>query len=414
MTNLGVARDRMLRLGESETETRSHGGSPMRTCFAVFVLLVVPTLAFAQEAEKVEVSVNLIMADGRPGQGVVAGRMWQFMEYGPDHRFSRIPKEERAKIDGPMGHINELYTYARITADENGQITFAIAPSDLPETFFLMSRDQREGTILRFGDLPDILLLQGTEVRLEKMTTVKLDMVRPLPEDPVQSFVCVGVIHEASRSNIYFSHLDRKPREAHITTSFRLPAGVYMYYIQSDGCARNLRDLVIDENQAGTEVRIEAKLLPKFIRAFAGKTPPPLCTTGNVGDVSRDAIKEHKGRPLLLVFFQTGGCGPHEDVKELFERYLKLAPEQRGYRILIHCVRGIRDEKDYQTKVVEPIRLEHKDIDFSVPVLLDGDLCTIRSWGLDQFPTAILLDKDCLVVEQGNPMALWSRVDGPQ
>lgn len=341
----------------------------------------------------------------------MAGHMWSFMECGPDHPFSKISKDMRSKLDGPMAHINELYARNGVTADQEGLLNFVIATSELPETYFLMSRDHREGAILRFVDLLDILTRQGTEVRLEKMTTVKLDMVRPLPEDPVQSFVSVGVIHAASKSNIYNSHLDRSPKEDRITTEFRLPPGQYKYYVQSDGCAMRLRDLVIDENQAGQEMRIEAKLKPKFILAYAGKVPPPLCTTGSVGAISPDVVTTHKGRPLLIVFFQAIGCGSQEDIKKLFELYRQLDQAQKRDRILIHCLPDVRDAKDYQAKVVDPIQREHKDIDFSAPVLLDGDLCTIRRWGIDQFPTAVLLDKDGRVVEQASPWHLWSRVD---
>jgi hypothetical protein len=380
----------------------------------VFVLSVMPSFALSEEPEKVEVSIEVTRADGTPGRGAIAGHIWSLREYGPNHPFSKISKEERSKLDGPMAHMNELFTLSGIAADEDGHLTFAIEPSELPKTYFLMSDDHREGVIVRFVDLPDVLKRQGTEVRLKKLTTVKLDLVRPLPDDPNQSLVGVGVIHEESRSNIYSSQLERSPKEAHISTEFRLPPGQYKYYVQSDGCAMNLRDLVIDENQAGQEMRIEAKLSPKFIRAYAGKIPPPLCTTGNFGAISRDAMDNHKGRRLLLVFFREARCEPQDNLKKLFALYRELEQRQKDDRILIHCVRGVRDEKDYQAKVVDPIQREHKDIDFSVPVLLDGDLCTIRSWGIDQIPTAVLLDENGRVVEQGSPWSLWPRVEEPR
>lgn len=374
MTNLGVTRDRMLRLEDSGTETRLHGGCPMRPYFAAFVLVVMPTLAFAQEAEKVEVSLDVIMADGAPGRGAVAGHSWGIREYGPDHPLSRM-KDGRGIHFGPKPQINELFTSSGITADDDGHLTFSVAPSDLPTTYFLMSQDHREGALVVFQDVPSFLKQQGAKIQLEKMAKVKLEIVRPLPEDPRQSFVSVGVIHDESRSNIYhYSGMNCSPTQAEVTTEFRLPAGQYKYYVQSDGSAMRLRDLKIDENQAGQEIRIEAKLKPKFIRAYAGKVPPPLCTTGSVGAISPDAIDTHKGRPLLIVFFQAGGCGAQEDVKKLFELYRQLDQSQKGDRILIHCLPDVRDAKDYQAKIVDPIQRDHKDIDFSVPVLLDGDL----------------------------------------
>lgn len=376
------------------------------------VLCLLPSFAFSEEPEKVEVSIGVKHADGTNARGAVAGHIWRISEYGPDHPLSRM-KDGRSRHFGPKPPINEHFTSSGITADDDGQLTISVSPSNLPTTYFLMSQDHREGAIVGFQDVPSSLKQQGAKIRLEKMTTVKLEIVRPLPEDPRQSFVSVGVIHDESGSNIYhYSGLNCSPTQAEVTTEFRLPAGNYQYYVQSDGCAMNLRDLVIYENQAGQEMRVVAKLNPKFIRAYAGKVPPPLCTTGNFGAISRDAIDNHKGRPLLLVFFRESGCGPQEDLKKLFDLYHALDQKQQNDRILIHCARGVRDEKDYQSKVVDPIQREHKVIDFSAPVLLDGDRCTIRSWGIDQLPTAVLLDENGRVVEQGSPWTLWSRVDG--
>lgn len=378
----------------------------------VFVVSVLPS--FALSKEKLEVSIEVKTADGKPSRGAVAGHMWRFTKYRPDHPFSRIPKDQKANLDGPMAHINELYAPNGIAADDDGVLSFAIAPSDLPTTYFVMSQDRREGAILTFALALDFLLHEGTSLRLEKMAKIQLDIKRPLPGDPKQSFVALAVIHNESGSNIYYSRLDCSSKQAEVTTELRLPPGQYRYGIQSDGSAMHLRDLVIDDKQAGQEVRIEASLTPKFIRTFAGRVPPPLCTTGSVGTISRKTIEKHRGRPLLLVFFQTGGCGPPVEVRRLFDLYRDLEPVQRDKRLLIHCVRGVRDEKDYQTQVMDPIKREQKEIDFSVPVLLDGDLCTIRTWGLDQFPTAVLLNKDGRVVEQGSPWTLWDRVDSPE
>lgn len=376
------------------------------------VFCFLPSFAFSEEPEKVEVSIEVKHADGTEASGAVAGHSWRIMEYGPDHPLSRM-KDGKTRHFGPKPQINELFTSSGITADDDGHLTISVAPSDLPTTYFLMSQDHREGAIVVFQDVPSVLKQQGAKVRLEKMATVKLDIVRPLPADPRQSFVYVGVIHDESGSNIYgYSGMNCSPTQAEVTTEFRLPVGKYQYFVQSDGCARNLRDLVIHENQAGQEMRIEAKLAPKFIRAYAGKVPPPLCTTGNFGAISRDAIDKHKGRLLLLVFFREAGCGPQEDLKKLFGLYHALDQKQKDDRILIHCARGVRDEKDYQSKVVDPIQREHKEIKFSVPVLLDGDRCTIRSWGIDHLPTAVLLDENGRVVEQGSPWTMWSRVDG--
>ena len=193
--------------------------------------------------------------------------------------------------------------------------------------------------------------------------------------------------------------------------TFRLPPGKYLFgsigrHVSHD---TQVIELTSDEPVFDLQKVYPTKL--KHIARFYGKKPPLWNVTAARGIEQNVKLSNFKGKWLLLEFWGYW-CGPcvGSSLPWLMNFYETHKDKRDQFEILAFHDASVRDfqELDKHLKSIISSKWNGKMLPF--PILLDSTRTTIKNYGIDSFPTAILIDPEGKVVVGGGESRLSEKL----
>lgn len=127
-----------------------------------------------------------------------------------------------------------------------------------------------------------------------------------------------------------------------------------------------------------------------------GRIAPKLQVTDAIG-INKDVDLEQLRGNWVLIEFWAYWCGPciSDSLPELIELYRVRPGIDRTLKILtIHSARDVRTAEEYEKKTHNIKQKYWEGHSLPFPTLIDGERNTAKTWGINSFPTLILIRPD--------------------
>jgi thiol-disulfide isomerase/thioredoxin len=147
---------------------------------------------------------------------------------------------------------------------------------------------------------------------------------------------------------------------------------------------------------------------------FYGKIPPELAITDVRGVNKNVKLADFRGKWVLLDFWALW-CGPcvHDSLPSLTKFYEEHAADRKRFEILAIC--NTEEEKALTVEAFEPLAApivkevwDGKQLPF--PVLIDGEAKTAAVYGIQRWPTTLLIDPEGHLVKNGDEAMLADKL----
>lgn len=325
--------------------------------FTVSAFLVL-LLCRAAAADNVTVTGKVTDAAGKPVAGADLASFWI------------------AEGDG-------MKAYQGATTDAEGRFSIKLNHYGRPVAVYGLDRDRKTGGI--FSVDPKAPAKEVT-LKLEPLVRVR------------GSIFCEDMKFKPSWTNVYMMtpdgtrFLQNSSQEA--TFSFRLPPGTYKFWGYGTDIKDVRQDLTLTADKPDVDMKtVAAQATP--IAWHKGKAPPKWHVTDARGVKKEVSLDDYKGKWVLVDFF-THWCGPcvARSIPDLIELYEEHKDHRDKFEILAFHVQYAKDFKDYDEKIKNAKKQYWHGQELPFPLLLDATKETLEAFGINSFPTTILIDPE--------------------
>lgn len=198
-------------------------------------------------------------------------------------------------------------------------------------------------------------------------------------------------------------------RESKFT--FRLPPGKYLFGSIGEHVSLKPQVIELDSEEYVSDLQKVYPTKLKHIARFYGKKPPLWNVTAARGIKKDVKLSDFKGKWLLLEFWGYW-CGPcvGSSLPRLMNLYETHKDKRDQFEILAFHDASVKNfqELDKHLKSIISSKWNGKMLPF--PILLDSTRKTIKNYGINSFPTLILIDPKGRVVPGGDEHELAEKL----
>jgi thiol-disulfide isomerase/thioredoxin len=298
-----------------------------------------------------------------------------------------------------MADGNAMKAHQGVSTDAQGGFSFKFAHYGQPVAVLALDKDRKTGGLFTVDPKAP-----------PKAVTLK---VQPLVR--VQgSFFCKEMNFKPTWTNVYMMTPDGarflECGSDQAIFSFLLPPGAYKFW----GYGTDIRSLTQDMTFAADKPLVDLKTLEVLATPIAkhkGKAPPKWHLTDARGVKKEVSLEDYKGKWVLVDFF-THWCGPcvARSLPNLIDLYEDHKDHRDKFEILAFHVEYAKDLKDYDEKIKSAKKKYWQDKELPFPLLLDATKQTIEAFGIESFPTTILIDPEGKLVGRVGEDALEQKL----
>ena len=322
----------------------------------------------AQAGGTFAVTLLVVDANGKPVAGAEASRFW-IVDKG-------VQTPSKGVISDPTGR-------ASLTLDDSGA----------KHAILVFSADRKHGGRVAAGQAE-----AGQELRVSLGPTSRV----------TGTFTCDELGTKPDWAITYISDAELGPRSRFLQNitndarlEFTLPAGKYSLNQYGTGIVTKNRPLEVAAT--GANIDLGAIDFPADILAkIKGKTPPALTITEARGVDKNVKLADYKGKWVLLDFWGYW-CGPcvAGSIPTAISFQKMYAEHADKFVILALHGSGAKTLAELDAKL-PPIREKYwNGEELPFPVLLDGTEETAKRYGVDSWPTTLLIDPQGVLVGYG-------------
>jgi cytochrome oxidase Cu insertion factor (SCO1/SenC/PrrC family) len=258
---------------------------------------------------------------------------------------------------------------------------FSLPWDGKPATLMALDKERKRGAIVTIDKNSG---RDDITVELSNLISVKGSFTCKELNDKIQG--AVVFVHSRDGGLIVWQ---RSPNE---DFAFLLPPGEYR--LEAGGA--DFRDVASAFSVTSAQPAVVLKPLEVAateIARYRGK-PPPFMHIGAARGAKKDiTLAEFKGKWVLVEFFYYN-CVPCvvRSLPSLVDFYEEYESDRDKFEIIAVHVQHARDLADYDEKMKHVIKNIWHGKDLPFPVLLDPTKKTMDAFGIQSFPTTILID----------------------
>lgn len=369
------------------------GNTVVVSLFTVVVMACLAPSAAAQDGvtkpsgpKSTRISGRVVDSKGKPVKDAEVGIDWR-------------GDEKRVAVDAPL----------KTDAKGNFSGDFLLDPKQ-PPVIMAMDRARKQGGWAIVADDK----LESLEITIAQMTSMvgTFDVSR-LKREPETVEIIVQT--SPDKLDVVRYELPAKRR-----FGFRLPAGEYEISLKCEGGEREARLVNVPKGKAQHDMD-KLPLRPAAAakkdadepaadgkkKSAGGSKPAPALNITDARGVAKDvSLASYKGKWVLLDFWGVW-CPPcvRGSIPALMAFDDKHKADRSRYAILtMHCGAGRMPDNfsAIDTKLPELEKSLWNGRKFPFPILIDSTGRTQKAYGINAYPTAILIDPDGNIVAQGH------------